>query len=173
MRAALFAVMALALAGCAGYSWRSEVPAELRTVAVPTFENRSDVTELGAVVTAQLLREFQREGTFRIRRAGDAAVEVQGVIEKVDTDAVAYSRRSGLRNVEYGMKMTARVSVIDKTASRVVVDDRRYVAQTTFVANDDVLTGERNASGRLAEDLARQVVDDVTMTDFSEKGESK
>ena len=72
------AAMAIALAGCV-YSWRPSVPADMRTVAVPTFRNSTDVTELGAAVTRQVLREFQREGTFRIVRLDDAALEVQGV----------------------------------------------------------------------------------------------
>ena len=51
---------ALALAGCANYRWTSPVPADMQTVTVPTFRNESNVLELGAVATRQVLREFQR-----------------------------------------------------------------------------------------------------------------
>ena len=48
-----------------------------------------------------------------------------------------------------------------KLNGKVLVNDRRYTASTTFLVNDDTVTGERDASGRLAEDLARQIVDDA------------
>lgn len=161
---------ALVLAGCSSYTWKSTVPEEMRTVSVPTFRNESDVTELGAVVTAQLAREFQREGTFSLRRTGAAALEVQGVIESAVTGARGYRRRSGMRYSEFVMTMKAKVSLIDKSRSLVLIDNREYTAETTFSASGDVLTGERNASGRLAEDLARQVVDDVIAYDYGRDG---
>ena len=52
--------------GCASYKFRSSVPEELRTMAVPVFENASGYPEIDAVVTQYVLREFQREGTFKI-----------------------------------------------------------------------------------------------------------
>lgn len=156
------ALGALCLAGCAtDYSWRSSVPEEVRTVAVPTFRNESNVAEIGAVASRQLLREFQREGTFRIRSLGDAAVEVQGVIKSVSSAVSAYSRRTGGRTASCDLSAIAEVSVIDKRGGKVVVDNRRYVAQTTMTAGQDRTTALRDASGRLMDDLARQVVDDV------------
>ncbi len=164
---------ALALVGCGTtYSWRSQVPERMRTVAVPTFRNESDVTELGAVAAGQVAREFQREGTFALRRAGDSATEIQGVIETALSHGRAYRRNTGMRNNEFTFTAQVKVSVIDKINSRVLIDNRVYRAETTYVANQDVLTGERNASGRLAEDLARQIVDDVTELDFTEEEKS-
>ena len=56
----------VALAGCANYRGTSSVPEELRTVAVPVFENRTSSAELGPIITQYVLREFQREGTFSV-----------------------------------------------------------------------------------------------------------
>ena len=82
-------VTVAALAGCRSpYSWTSDVPQKLRTVAVPTFRNESDVTELGVLAATQILSEFQREGTFKIARPDDAAGEVQGVITIEDRKSV-------------------------------------------------------------------------------------
>ena len=144
------------------YSWRPSVPEDMRTVSVPSFRNESDVQELGAVVTRQVLREFQREGTFSIRSSGDAALEVQGIVKDAKSNASAYDRRSGLRIASYEMSATVVVSVIDKKAGRVLVDNKPYRATATFAAGQDLSTAQRDASGRLADDLARQVVDDVT-----------
>lgn len=157
MAAALLA----AAAGCSTYSWRPEVPEGARTVAVSTFRNEGDVTEMGPVVARQVLREFEREGTYKIATLDDCALEVQGCIKNADSSVTAYERRTGARNRERRFSATAVVSFIDKRAGKVLVNDRRYTATTTFLVNDDTVTGERDATGRLAEELARQIVDDA------------
>lgn len=155
-------VLLLAFCGCAtGYSWRSSVPEEMRTVSVPTFRNESVVSELGSLATRQLLREFQREGTFKIRMTGDAALEIQGVIKSATPSLSAYDRRSGNRVAVYTASANAEVSIIDKRNRKVLVDNRRYVAEVPFTAGQDRTTAMRDASGRLADNLARQVVDDL------------
>ena len=157
----LLAAMSIVFAGCVGYRWTSPVPEKYRTVSVPTFRNESEDTELGSVVTRQLLREFQREGTMKIVR-DDAAIEVQGVIKSTKTDLEAYSRATGARNREHSYVVNAEVSFIDRLTGRVLVENRRYSGVTTFLAHDDLMTGKRDAAGRAAEMLAREIVDDVT-----------
>ena len=162
MRHLTFAVLLLALCGCGtDYSWRSSVPEFARTVSVPTFRNESDVTELGAIASRQILREFQREATFKIRATGDAALEIQGTIKSVASPVSAYDRRSIHRFASYSFTAIAEVSVIDKRGGKVLVNNRKYTARTNFTGGQDITTSRRDASGRLMEDLARQVVDDV------------
>ena len=155
-------VLGLLSCGCGtDYCWRSSVPEDVRTVSVPTFRNESDVMELGAVATRQLLREFQREGTFKIRSAGDAALEVQGVVRSASSGTAAYDRRSGGRIQAQTFSADVAVSVVDKRNGRVLIDNRIYRSQVGYTSGQDITTAQRDASGRLAEDLARQVVDDV------------
>lgn len=150
------------LSGCASsYTWRSSVPAEMRTVSVPTFANQSDLMEIGALSTRQILREFQREGTFAIRPIGEAALEIQGVVQHVSAGTVSYNRRSWMRFSASALEMSVLVSVIDKSSGTVLIDNKQYKAETTMTIGQDLTSAERDASGRLADDLARQVVDDV------------
>ena len=150
------------VAGCGtDYAWRSSVPEEVRTVSVPTFRNESDISELGVLSARQILREFQREGTFKIRATGDSALEIQGVIKSASATLAAYDRRSSMRHGAYTLDAVAEVSVIDKRTRKVLVDNRKFKATASFTAAQDLTTARRDASGRLAEDLARQVVDCV------------
>ena len=161
LRALCFVLCAAAFGCATDYSWRSSVPADARTVTVPTFRNESNVSEVGALASRQLLREFQREGTFKVRTAGEAAIEIQGVIKSVKPAMSAYNRRAGGRVAAYNLSATAEISVIDKRTRKVLVDNRKYVANATFTAGQDRTTAVRDASGRLMDDLARQVVDDI------------
>lgn len=154
--------LSAALVGCGtDYCWRSSVPEEVRTVSVPTFRNESDVAELGALSARQVLREFQREGTFRIRATGDAALEIQGVIKSASARLGAYDRRASSRRGAFTLDAVAVVSVIDKRTRKVLVDNRLFAASASFTSGQDLTAARRDASGRLAEDLARQVVDCV------------
>lgn len=160
-RALPFAAALALLAGCLGYRWTSGVPESRRTIAVPVFENRTAYAEFGATATKHVLREFQREGTFRIRATGDSALELQGVVTKVTLNGIDYDRGYDRRASEYRMKVTVECSLIDKVENKVLFDNRRFVGETTFLSQRDVLTGQRNASDRIAVDLARQIVDGV------------
>lgn len=160
LNAALVALCAIC--GCGtDYCWRSSVPKKMRTVAVPTFRNESDVSELGAVATRQLLREFQREGTFGIRSVGNAALEVQGVVKKTSGDITGYDRTTGMRVGAYRLSAEVEVSVIDKRLRKVLVNNKVYRPVTDVTIVQDATTAWRDASGRLMEELARQVVDDL------------
>lgn len=161
-RAAAWLLVGLTAFGCASdYSWRTKVPAKMRSVSVPVFRNESDITELGSVAARQLLREFQREGTFKVAAPGAAAVEIQGVVKTANASGFTYSRAPGLRFSDNALTAEVEISVVDKMHGKVLVDNRIYRARATFTDNEDYATARRDASGRLAEDLARQVLDDV------------
>lgn len=154
--------LAAVFTGCGTYKWTSDVPADRRAVFVANFRNESEVTELGNVVTRQILREFQREGTYRISTPDDCALEIQGVMSNDGlAKVVSSSRDYSNRRTERRFKVEAVVSFIDKKTGKVLVNDRRYTGRTTFYGDRDVLTLQRDASGRIAEDIARQIVDDA------------
>ena len=162
MKSILVAALAAALCcGCAGYRWNATVPPARRTVAVPTFRNGSKVTELGDVVTRQVLRELQREGTFKLAAPDEAAIEIQGSVVEAGGRRGYGDRGTNRRLNESDFNVAVKVSVIDKISKKVLIDSRKYVGHTVLVAGDDLMTARRDASGRVAEDIARQIVDDL------------
>lgn len=158
----LAAALLACATGCSTYRWTSDVPKDRRAVFVATFRNESGVTELGNVVTRQVLREFQREGTFRISAPDGCALEIQGIVSGDGLSRVVSSARDySNRRKERRFTAEAVVSFIDRKTGKVLVDNRRYVGRTTFYGDRDVLTLQRDASGRIAEDIARQILDDA------------
>ena len=162
MKKLVYLLSLAALVGGCGtdYVWRSNVPQNRRTVAVPTFRNATSIMEIGAVMARQVRREFQREGTFKLADGENAAIEIQGEVKTIASGTSAYDRRSNMRHAAYDCSATVIVSVIDRQdGNRVIIDNRPIVCTTQFTSGQDITTAERDASGRLAEDFARQLMD--------------
>ena len=149
------------LSGCAGYTWGTSVPEEYRTVAVPVFENLTEVSEMGPTITQYTLREFQREGSFKVVRPDDAAIEVQGVIRKMTRLGIAYDRARGMRASEYRYEILVDVTFVDRRKGKVLLERKGLQGETTFLTQNDLLTGQKNAAARIAQDLARQIVNEA------------
>ena len=157
-RMACLALAILALAGCAGYRWAPEVPDSMRTVAVPVFENRTDFSEFGPTATRHVLREFQNEGTFSVRRVPDAALELQGVVASVKQHGLDFDRGYDRRASEYRLSVTVELTLVDKKSGKVLFENRKVTGETTYLSQRDVLSGRRDAADRVARDIARQAV---------------
>ena len=158
-------LLAGTVCGCASsYAWKPSVPQEVRRVTVSTFRNESDVSEAGAVATRQLLREIQREGTFRLCASDEAALDIQGVVKSVSAAMLAYDRRTGASAAAYECRARVEVSVVDRRTRRVVISSRPYEASVGFTAREDLTTAMRDVTGRVMDDLSRRIVDDMLST---------
>ncbi|MDD4623449.1 MAG: LptE family protein [Kiritimatiellae bacterium] len=157
-------IMALSLlsgAGCSSYRMRSPVPEELRTIAVPVFENASGFPEIDALVTQEVLREFQREGTFKLARLDAASLKLLGKLESSDNEPINFDRNFSSRASEYRHTLTARITLVERGSGKLLIDDLPVKANTTFLARGDMLTGLQDAQPRIARDLARAITDAV------------
>lgn len=74
-----------------------------------------------------------------------------------------------MRAGEYRYYVTAEVSIVNKDSGKVLQDARKYVAETTFMVQGDLMTGQRDAAQRIAADLARQIVDDVVSYPYNKR----
>ena len=147
--------------GCSTYRFRSSVPEELRTIAVPVFENASGFPEIDAVVTEYVLREFQREGTFKIKGVHDASLKLLGKLVKSETQALNYDRNYGSRTSEYRYSIVAEITLVERGTGKLLIDGMQIKANTTFLTQGDMLTGLQDAYPRIAKDLSRSIVDAV------------
>jgi len=149
------------LSSCASYRFSSNVPAELRTIAVPVFENESDFPELDAIVTQYTLREFQREGTFKIKSTKDAAYKLFGSITRANQKSLNYNRNMNSRTSEYQHTVITKITLIETSTGKMLINDMPIKASTTFLTQGDMLTGMQNAYPRIAKELSQSIVDTV------------
>ena len=139
----------------------TEIEAVSRLKDSVALENLTEASEMGPTVTQYTLREFQREGSFKVVRPDDAAIEVHGVIRKMMRLGIAYDRARGMRASEYRYEILADVSFVDRRKGKVLVERKGLNGETTFLTQNDLLTGQKNAAARIAQDLARQIVNEA------------
>lgn len=157
----VLSILAL-MTGCAtSYSWKSNVPSTARKITVTTFRNESELAEIGSLATRQILRELQREGTFKIVSADEAALEIQGTVLNVTTAVVGYNRRQSMRLSAAEATAVVEVTVVDRRNGTLLINNRKYRPTVSFAALQDMTTAERDSSGRLADELSKMVVDDL------------
>jgi len=137
------------------------VPEELRSIAVPVFENASGFPEIDAVVTQYVLREFQREGTFKISAIDNASFKLLGKLVKSSTTALNYDRNFGSRASEYRFTLVAEITLVERSTGKLVIDDMPIKANTTFLARGDMLTGLQDSYPRISKEMARAITDAV------------
>jgi len=150
----------LLLSGCGTYHVTSSVPQELRTIAVPVFENKTGFPEFGAVATQYTLREIQREGSFKIAPLESASLKLLCTV-RTERKALSFDRAYGTRASEYRYTMIASVTLVERSTGKFLLDDLPVSASTTFPTYDDLLTAMQSAAPRVSKELSRNIVDTI------------
>lgn len=145
--------------GCAHYQLGSNVPAEYRKIAVPTFSNTTDYPQLGGIATSSLLKNMINDGTFIVTKYDSASVYVIGEITGCGGTAISYDRNRHLVSSEYRMTLTAKVSVIEAKTGTKLLDSQTFTGSTTYMTRGDNFTGMQSAYPNAAEDLANNILD--------------
>jgi len=132
------ALACFSLTGCLGYHIGPVKPYYLRdvhTIAVPTFKNRTLLPHIEVLVTDTVIKQLQQDGTFQIAKGEDA--------------------------VEFNLAMSVRYTVIGRDGTQ-LVGSAEATGTTTFFVSSDPATDERQALPLATENLATQLVSQLS-----------
>ncbi len=159
MRRLLPAVLAAALAGCAGYHLgpSSGLPAASVSVQVLPFVNHTREPRISEYLSSSLRRQFQQDGTFRLQTAGTPDILVTGEIIRFERLALSFTTNDVLTPQEYTLVLTANVVARDPVSGKTNLN-RAVQGRTYIRTGTDLASSEREAIPNLADDLARNAV---------------
>ena len=156
---------ALVLNGCAGYHVGPIPPKFMdgvHTVAVPTFHNQTLLPRVEVLAADSVIKELQRDGTFKVTSADTADVIIQGTITNLDR----HQARALRSDVSGSREFTLTVSVdytITKRDTQEELDSGSVRGSTSFfVSGNDVNQDERQAIPLAMENAAVHLVTQVT-----------
>jgi hypothetical protein len=167
-RLALLCIVCLASSGC-GYALAgrgSFLPAYIRTVGIPQFENRTTFFRVEQVLTEKIRTEFIGRGKYTIRPdAAGAEAVLSGEIISITVQPVGFNEQQLASRYLFNVLM--RVRFTDARTSEILWSDdaltfrSEYELNTrsnTLIAGEGFLDQEASAFDRIANDIARSVV---------------
>jgi hypothetical protein len=159
MRSLPFLILAVVLAGCAGYKLgpTNGITAGSRSVAVTGFINRTHEPRISDYLDSSLRRLLQQDGTYRVETAGEADIVMTGEIIRFDRTGLSYQTNDVLTPQEYTLTLVARVVAKSAHSGKVELD-RNVQGRTYIRLGADQSSAERQAIPMLTDDLARNAV---------------
>lgn len=151
-----------ALGGCAadpseGYSTATPFSEDIRTVAVPIFENSSFIRGVEFELTDALIKEIEAQTPYKVTSQAHADTIIEGKILSVELDQLSKSRFTGLGE-EVIVALTIDFQWRDMRSDKPLVERKSFSGHGLFVPSTP--TAERVELGRIAavQQLARDVV---------------
>jgi hypothetical protein len=146
------------VSGCAGYQLgpSNGLAARETSVQVNPFVNQTLQPRLTDVVTWQMRKELQRDGTYQLATHGDGDIVVSGVLTRYQRTEVTFSSSDILTVQDYQLTLTAHVTARERSSGRVLLD-QPVSGHTLMRVGNDLTSAERQVMPLLAQDLAQNV----------------
>ena len=109
---------------------------------------------LGEVVTSQLRREMQRDGTYQLASHDDGDIIVSGVVVNYLRLPLSFQPTDALTVTDYSVKLVAQVTARERSTGKVVFNER-VTGSTLIIVGSDLTSAERQALPLLAADFAK------------------
>jgi outer membrane lipopolysaccharide assembly protein LptE/RlpB len=160
--AAALAAAAIAAGGCA-YTVSSVLPAHLKTLAVPVFENKTVEFRLAEDVSEAITSAFLADRRLRIGRERDADAVLRGTVVAYKNQVYGYTAQE--RATQYEIVLVVQVAFRDQVKNRVLWKEDQLVVRTTYnvvpVGGEPAKTetdGRREVIAKLADQIVSRTV---------------
>ena len=157
--AALGIVVTLALAAGCGYSTKGNLPAHIKSVAVPTFKNRTQEPAVESTITSAVINAFVTSGRLKVVSADQADSILEGEVIGYDIVSVAVDNRINVR--QYRLVVTMNLQFRDVRQSTMLFRQEGLQERADFTVPSAVtgtINAEQGAVRTAAVDIGRRVV---------------
>jgi hypothetical protein len=158
--AALLAAPVLLLAGCAGYTVGPVKPAKLASVnsiAVPTFKNMTLEPRSSVLVTNEVVKRLQNDGSYKVASSASADAVLKGTLVEIRRRPLRSARFNTLKTREMEFEIFIDFTLEDARTREVLADGRARGSSQIFLDENFQLT-ERQALNDAAAEAARDLV---------------
>jgi hypothetical protein len=159
---AVVCVLALALLpGCSSYRLGTTLPANMKTVFIPTFKNNTYQTGIEMDITNEVIQRFRIDGNLQPVSREEADTVLLAEITGWDRQVLSY--RGDTEDVveEYRLYVNARITFKDVRNGRILISKQAVRGKTDFFIEGTLADSEELARPDAYEDLAIQIVDAV------------
>jgi len=122
------------LFGCAYYSMAGSIPANIKNVSIPLFNNETVEFELSEKLTSGIIQEISSQNIIKITNDIDSDSIINGVISSVSDGPYAFNNNEQVS--EYRFSLSVKVSWIDNSNDSALFD-KTFFAFGTYSIDDD------------------------------------
>ena len=145
-----------------GYALESAFEGNVRSIAVPVFENETFNHGLEIRLTEAIIKELRLSTPWQVRSSG-AATTLRGAVTGVGLRKLSTNRDSGLVE-ELAVELEVAFEWSDNRSGETLVARREYRGAGTFVpaqgVQERLATGEQAAIESLARDIVAELRSD-------------
>ncbi len=166
------AAAALMLTSCAGYHAGSDKPGRMENVtsiAVPTFKNLTLEPRSAVLVTNNVVRQFQIDGTYQIKDAQYADAILRGTIRDFTRRQLRSARNNNLRTRELELIMDVDFTVEEPVTGNLLAKGTVRGATSIFLDPNFQLSERQaldDASRKMAEELVSRLTEGWGTSEF-------
>lgn len=143
-----------------GYSFKSLYAENVRTIAVPVFDNQSFSTGLEMELTEAIIKEIQRTTHWAVVTPTEADTTLSGSITGADMRRLTADSKTGLVE-ELTVELRVDFDWQDNRTGKPLVSRRAFSALDTFVpaqgTGERIETAQHGAVQQLAHDIVAQL----------------
>jgi hypothetical protein len=153
------AIVVMFLAAGCGYSTKGNLPNHIKTVAVPTFKNKTQEPAVESTVTAAVVNAFTTSGKLRVVPVGQADSILEGEVVGYDVQTVSVDNRINVR--QYRLVVTVNLVFRDVRQGGLLFRQEGFQERADFAVPGQVSAtiGREESAARLAAvEIGRRIV---------------
>jgi len=152
---ALVFLMMLSLAGC-GYTTGSLLPAHMKSIAVPNFDNKTYEAGLGIDVTKKIVNRFVFDGSLKIATKESADIILTGEVLQYDRVPLRYADNDTVE--EYRVVITVNIALRDMVKNTLVWHEPKFKGEYTYYTSAASATGAAGTSVASEADAKKEAI---------------
>lgn len=167
MRRRDLATLALAvLVGGCGYSVMGTLPGDIKTIAIPIFQNLTREPAVEGLITRAVVEAFSTNGRLKVVSAADADAILDGEVAGYSVYSIAFDKDSNVR--EYRLVVSVNLLLRDRRKNEVLFRQSGVREQVDFRVQNAVsqtISLEETALRAAAVEVGRTIAS-LTITRF-------
>ncbi len=156
-----FVVAFLFLLSSCGYRIAYHLPPDIHSIAIPILKNETYEPGIEVPITNEIITEFLRDGSLKIRKKRDSDLLLLGKITSYKRNPIAFDAEDTDEPIEYRFYIRIWFSLKNMRTNKVLWKIGGLTGKTTYFVRGNYSKTESEALREATENLAQKLVERV------------
>jgi hypothetical protein len=155
----------MALGGC-GYTRKTVLPRNIKTIYVETVKNKLNVDNLYAYqpglemdITNAMIQRLQQDGTLRVVEQKKADATLKTDLMSLEQEGLRFNSLEGV--AQYRLFIVVRLKLVETKTGDIIWEESNFSGDTEYYVTNVTSVGEQKAAMDAVHRLAYNIVDRI------------